>query len=71
MEGHAFTLAVGERTHHVDGRDKAVRRARELSGNTWRQVELTRDDDRVHMTYKRGQLATYTFHTRDRKRRLA
>ncbi len=61
-----FTLVVGERSHDVDGRHAAVEKARELSDSTWKKVQVTREDQRVEMTFRRGELASYTFHTRGR-----
>jgi len=66
---HVFTLAVGENRQQVAGRMDAVKRARELSGNTWRRVKVTREDEAVEMTFRRGELSTYTYHTRGRRGR--
>jgi hypothetical protein len=61
-----FNIVVGERTHELAGRAAAIDKARELSDRTWRKVQVTRADRRVEMTFRRGELSTYTFHTRGR-----
>ncbi|MCB9673577.1 MAG: hypothetical protein H6737_00590 [Alphaproteobacteria bacterium] len=48
----------------VMGRANAVRRARALSQRTWRPVELQRHDERVEMTFRRGELLSYAYYAR-------
>lgn len=66
---HEFDIKSGLGTQTVTGRRAAVRKAKELSRHTWRPVHVERDDERVKMRFRRGDLTTYRYETRHRRRR--
>lgn len=58
-----FTITAGHDEASVTGRLEAVRRAKELSGKTWRPVYLVRSDQRVRMRFGKGVLVEYGYDT--------
>ncbi len=64
-----FTIGDGSDTQVVTGRKDAVRTAREMSERTWRPVRITRADERVEMTFRRGELMNYAYRARRGGRR--
>jgi hypothetical protein len=64
-----FTIGDGTDTETVTGRKDAVRKARELSERTWRPVRIMRADERVEMTFRRGELMNYAYRARRGGRR--
>jgi hypothetical protein len=63
-----FVIGEGSEIEEVTGRQSAVRMAREMSEKTWRPVRVQRADERVEMTFRRGQLQSYAYHARGGRR---
>ncbi len=65
---HSFLITSGSHQHEIVGRTKAIDRAKELSMRFHGDVRLLRDDERVTMTFRRGDLTQYQFETRRKSR---
>lgn len=63
----SFTIETGSDQQVVRGRQNAVNTARELSTTTWRPIRITREDERMEMVFRRGQLTKYGFYSRGRR----
>lgn len=61
---YTYTVAKGDETQKIEGRTAAVRRARELSRTSHRPVRVEREDDRMMMVWRRGNLQKYRLETR-------
>lgn len=64
-----FTITAGSATEDVHGRKTAVEAAKERSSRTGRPIHVERDDGRVMMEFRRGQLQNYRYETRPKRRR--
>ncbi len=67
---HTFLLQTKpDEEIQVQGRQQAIHKAKELSRKTWRGVRVIRQDERVRMRFRRGELQEYQLDTRDRPSR--
>ncbi|MCA9539211.1 MAG: hypothetical protein KC620_10020 [Myxococcales bacterium] len=65
---HTFTLTTRGDEREVIGRFEAVAEAKDWSENCGQQVALERDDGRVRMSFRDGDLIDYVFETRKGRR---
>ncbi|MEZ4321943.1 MAG: hypothetical protein R3F61_31010 [Myxococcota bacterium] len=63
-KNRTFTVGSGDEAVVVGTRQNAVRKARELSETTWRPVRVLRSDERMEMTFRRGELLSYAWTSR-------
>lgn len=64
-----FEVTAGHQTDEVMGRSKAVAHAKDVSKRWHGPVHVERADERVRMTFRRGELLEYRYETRGRKGR--
>lgn len=62
-----YTIFVGDQTQQITGRGPAVAEAKDISTKTGRPIRVERADGAVKMEFRRGQLETYRYETRDRR----
>ncbi|MCA9571977.1 MAG: hypothetical protein KC656_29265 [Myxococcales bacterium] len=62
-----FTIDTGKGQEVVRGRAVAVETARTLSAGTWRPIRVTRDDERMEMTFRRGELTKYGYYSHGKR----
>ena len=60
---HTYTIK-GDETLTVEGRRKAVHRARNMSERTHRPVSVERTDRKMSMIWRRGNLQKFRLETR-------
>ncbi len=60
---HSFTLKYRDKTDEIEGRDKAIEEAKAISTESGTKVRLERDDRRVHMMFRDGELIEYRYDT--------
>ena len=63
----SYTIEAGQDQRVVRGRQNAVETAREMSAATWRPIRITREDERMEMTFRRGELTKYGFYSKGRR----
>jgi hypothetical protein len=62
-----FVIENGNHTTTIRGRMDAVRKARDLSAQTWRPIRVSSDEARVEMVFRNGELMTYGYDRRGRR----
>lgn len=55
---HKFYVSTGHNEEVVEGRDSAVKQAKNASSSTFRDVTVERADGEVRMTFRSGSLET-------------
>ena len=60
---HLYTLKYRDQSDEVKGRDQAIEEAKTISTDSGTKVRLERDDRRVHMLFRDGELVEYRFDT--------
>lgn len=66
---HSFTVTSTRSQAVVEGRKAAVETARRMSRKTWDPVRVERADERVTMSYHRGDLMDYRRDPRRRRKK--
>lgn len=59
-----FIVQQGDQTESVEGRDAAVTKARRWSAKRGRPVQLEREDHKMRMVFRRGELENYVLELR-------
>lgn len=63
-----FEVSVGEETHNFGTRAEAIVAARDFSSEFRGVVNIVDDGERERMTYQGGELVSYEYETRRRRR---
>lgn len=58
-----YNIKTGKEVITVEGRDAAVERARQISGQSSRPISVERQDGRMTMQFSRGGVQTYRLET--------
>lgn len=64
-----FTVMSGDLVEEYEGRAQAIGRAKELSGERHGKVGIEDGDGRESFVYRGGELESYVYNLRDRRRR--